>query len=112
MFLIALPLCAEIDFVLNLWLIDVPKYAGIFSILVILDSLFDTLAGPMITALLATGNIKWYQIVVGCILLLNIPCAYIWLRLGGPIETPLIVSIIFMIPSSFLLQEYAGAFLT
>lgn len=97
MFLIALPLCAEIDFVLNLWLIDVPKYAGIFSILVILDSLFDTLAGPMITALLATGNIKWYQIVVGCILLLNIPCAYIWLRLGGPIETPLIVSIIFMI---------------
>lgn len=97
MMVIALPLCAEINFVLGLWLVDVPQYAGIFSVLVILDSLFDTLAGPMITALLATGNIKWYQIVVGSLLLLNIPCAYIWLRLGGPIETPLIVSIIFMI---------------
>lgn len=97
MLVIALPLCAEIDFVLGLWLVDVPPYAGIFTILVILESLFDTLAGPMITALLATGKIKWYQIVVGTILLLNIPCAYVWLRLGGPIETPLIVSIIFMI---------------
>lgn len=97
MMVVSLPLCAEINFVLNLWLVDVPQYAGIFSVLVIIDSLLDTLAGPMITALLATGNIKWYQIVVGSLLLLNIPCAYIWLRIGGPIETPLIVSIIFMI---------------
>lgn len=97
MLVIALPLCAEIDFVLGLWLVDVPRHAGVFSVLVILESLFDTLAGPMITALLATGAIKWYQIVVGCLLLLNIPCAYIWMRAGGPIETPMVVSIIFML---------------
>lgn len=101
MLVISLPLCAEIDFILHLWLVDVPKYAAVFTILVILESLFDTLAGPMITALLATGRIKWYQIVVGSILLLNVPIAYLWLRLGGPIETPLIVSIIFMLVGNF-----------
>lgn len=95
MLLIAVPLCAEIDFVLNLWLVDVPEYAAIFSVIVISDSLLDSLAGPMITSLLATGNIKWYQIVVGCLLLLNIPVAYLWLSLGGSIEAPLIVCVVF-----------------
>lgn len=97
MLLLALPLCVEVDFVLSLWLVEVPQYAGTFTLLVLLESLFDTLSGPMITALLATGNIKWYQIVVGCILLLNIPFAYLWLRLGGPIVAPFIVSIFFMV---------------
>ena len=62
-----------------------------------MEALFDTLGGPMITSLMATGRIKWYQIVVGSILLLNIPIAYLLLKLGYPIETPLIVSLIFII---------------
>lgn len=97
MLVVSLPLLIEIDFVLDIWLVEVPPYAALFTRLVILESLFDTLAGPMITSLMATGRIKWYQIVVGSILLLNIPITYILLKTGSHIATPLIVSIIFML---------------
>lgn len=97
MLLVSLPFLYEIDFVLDLWLVEVPPMAALFTRLVIIESLFDTLAGPMITSLMATGRIKWYQIVVGSILLFNIPIAYLLLKLGMHIVTPFVVSIVFMI---------------
>ncbi len=97
MLIVSVPVLAEIDYILKLWLVEVPPMAALFTRLVVLESLFDTLAGPMITSLMATGRIKWYQIVVGTILLLNIPIAYILLKAGFHISTPLIVSIVFML---------------
>jgi len=61
MYIIALPVLFECDFLLDLWLVDVPAYAVLFTRIVLLDCLIGTLSGPMITALMATGNIKWYQ---------------------------------------------------
>ena len=95
--LISIPVILEINFLLNIWLVEVPPYAALFTQIVIMEALFDTLGGPMITSLMATGRIKWYQIVVGSILLLNIPIAYLLLKLGYPIVTPLVVSLAFMI---------------
>lgn len=97
MLIVSVPVLAEIDYILKLWLVEVPPMAALFTRLVVLESLFDTLAGPMITSLMATGRIKCYQIVVGTILLLNIPIAYILLKAGFHISTPLIVSIVFML---------------
>ncbi len=56
----------------------------------------------MVTSLMATGNIKWYQIVVGSSMLFNVPFSYILLQLGYPIVAPLIVSIGIVIFSSVL----------
>lgn len=97
MLVISIPVVLEINFLLDGWLVEVPQYAALFTRLVIIEALLDTLAGPMITSLMATGHIKKYQIVVGSILLLNIPTAYILLKLDYPIATPLVVSLIFMI---------------
>lgn len=97
MLIISVPVLAEIDYILSLWLVEVPPMASLFTRLVILENLFDTLAGPMITSLLASGRIKWYQIIVGTILLLNIPIAYILLKAGFHIATPLVISIVFML---------------
>ena len=96
MFIVSLPVLFEIDFIMGFWLVEVPEFAPLFTRLVIVESLFDTLAGPMITSLMATGRIKWYQIVVGTILLFNIPVTYMLLKLGCHIATPLVVSIVFM----------------
>lgn len=95
--LISIPVILEINFLLNIWLVEVPPYAALFTQIVIMEALFDTLGGPIITSLMATGRIKWYQIVVGSILLLNIPIAYLLLKLGYPIVTPLVVSLVFII---------------
>ena len=90
---IALPVMIEISYILRLWLVEVPAYAALFTQLVLLEALLNTYGGPMITGLMATGNIKWYQILVGSVLLLILPISYVFLRLGYSIATPLIVSV-------------------
>lgn len=97
LFIIALPVMMEADFVLKLWLVEVPPMASLFTRIILIESLFSTLGTPMITSLMATGNIKWYQIVVGSSLLLIIPIAYLLLKVGLPIETALIVSASFIL---------------
>ena len=91
---LALPIIIEISYILDLWLVEVPTYSTLFTRIILVESLCATLGGPMITSLLATGHIKWYQIVVGSVMLLNVPISYLLLYIGFPIETPLIVSLI------------------
>lgn len=91
--LLAIPVCFEISFLLGIWLVEVPGYASMFTVLVIAETLCEVFSGPAITTLMATGKIKWYQIAVGSILLLNLPLAYLLLRLGCPLWTPFAVAI-------------------
>lgn len=96
LFIIALPVMMEADFILKLWLVEVPPMAPLFTRIILIESLFSTLGAPMVTSLMATGNIKWYQIVVGSSLLLIVPVAYLFLKVGFPIEMALIVSASFI----------------
>lgn len=84
MFLLAIPLCFHIDYVLGVWLIDVPKYSGIFVIILIVYNMVDSLQAPLWKAISATGNIKVYEIWLNIILILNIPVSYVLLRSGYP----------------------------
>lgn len=95
--LLAIPVCFEISFLLGIWLVEVPGYAPMFTVLVIAEALCEVFSSPAITTLMATGKIKRYQIVVGSILLLNLPLAYLLLRLGCPIWVPFAVAIIMTI---------------
>lgn len=97
LFLVALPVMLEIDFVLDLWLVEVPPMSSLFTRIIIIEALFSTLGSPMITALMATGKIKWYQIIVGSLLLFDIPVAYLLLECGYPIAIPLVVSATFIL---------------
>jgi O-antigen/teichoic acid export membrane protein len=76
---ISIPLYFEIEYILNIWLEEVPEYTVIFSRLLIINSMIDILIGPMVTAIQATGKIKNYQIVSGLIFLLNIPVVFVLL---------------------------------
>ncbi len=80
---IMLPLMLEIDYVLDIWLEDVPDYAGIFVCLMLCISMVDAVSNPFMTSSAATGNVRIYQSVVGSILLAIVPVAYIVLKLGG-----------------------------
>lgn len=97
LFIIALPVMMEADFILKLWLVEVPPMAPLFTRIILIESLLSAMGNPMITSLMATGNIKWYQIVVGSSLLFIVPIAYIFLKVGFPIETALIVSALFIL---------------
>ena len=94
LFLLSLPVLLESDFILALWLKEVPPYSSVFLRLVILNSLIGSLSGSLMTVASATGRIKWYQIIVGGLLLLNLPESYILLKFGYPVYVPFVVVII------------------
>ena len=70
---LSLPLFFSTHFILELWLKQVPDYSVIFVQLVMILTLHESLANPLITAMLATGNIKKYQIIAGGLNSLNFP---------------------------------------
>lgn len=102
LFIIALPVMLEADFILKLWLVEVPHMASLFTRIILIEALLSALGNPMITSLMATGEIKWYQIVVGSSLLFIVPVAYVFLKLGFPIETALVISVLFILLGNFL----------
>ena len=87
MFFMGLPVMLNTHFILHLWLGDVPEHSTELVRLIILFSLSETISTPLITAKLATGNIRNYQLIVGGVQLLSLPLAYVVLKFGAPIES-------------------------
>lgn len=92
---LSLPVLFQTNFILHLWLVQVPDYTVIFTQLVIIEALMDTLSGPMIIGLMATGKIKSYQIVVGSLLIIPLGISILLLKQGFGATTVLWVSIFF-----------------
>ena len=91
--MLVLPLLLNTDVVLGLWLKDVPAHTTLFVQLFLIFALSESLSNPMITAMLATGSIRNYQLVVGGLQLLNIPISYVLLKMGCVPEVTVIVAI-------------------
>lgn len=91
--LLSLPILLEMPFILGLWLKEVPEYTILFTRLVIITAIVDSTAYPLQTATAATGNIKWFQIVTGGLLIMNLPVSWFLLKLGYPAETTMYVAI-------------------
>lgn len=99
--LIALPLLLETSKFLSIWLSDFPEYTIMFTRLVIVIAVFESTIYPLQTSLMATGNIKYYQIVTGSLLLLTLPVSYLLLKMNFPPETTLYVALVISALSQF-----------
>lgn len=93
-FIIAFPIFVNIDYVLGIWLVEVPQYAGTFCQLLILYSLIDAVQAPLWIGINATGDIKVYEIWLSLILILNIPLSILVLSLGWAPYWVLIVRVL------------------
>lgn len=82
MLIIATPLIIETESILNLWLDIVPQYAVVFTQLVLASSLCTVLSNALVTAMLATGKIKKYQLVVTTVGFVVFPLTYIAFKCG------------------------------
>lgn len=92
--LLSLPIIINTHYLLTLWLNTVPEHTVLFVRLVLIFAMSESISGPLITAMLATGNIRNYQIIVGGLQMLNLPISYILLSLGAIPETVLIVAVL------------------
>lgn len=93
LWIISIPLIFETDTILRFWLTDIPEYTTIFTKLMIITALIDSISYSLQTAAQATGRIKIYQAVVGGIMMTNLPISYIILRMGYTPDIVLYVSI-------------------
>ena len=97
--IVSLPVLVQTHTVLDIWQDVVPEYTVVFVRLVVVFTLLESLSGPLINAMLATGRIRNYQLIVGGLLLLNLPVSYFLLRQGFPVTAPLWVILFFSVAS-------------
>ena len=79
---LSLPVVIEAPLILSVWLKEVPEYTVIFLQIAIFTSLLNALSNPLIVSMHATGKVRDYQIVVGCLSLLTLPIVYVAFKMG------------------------------
>lgn len=80
-YIVALPLITNMDYLLHLWLEDVPEFTKEFCQLIIACTVIDATTGVYNKTITATGQIKNYQIAISISFLLDLICAYFLLYL-------------------------------
>lgn len=76
-----IPIIFHVEYLLNIWLGEVPEYTVLICRLIVFDSLMEVASTPFATINQATGKICLYQFIIGTVGLLNLPFSYIALRL-------------------------------
>ncbi len=84
MLVISIPIIANLEYILNLWLIEVPVYTDKFIVLIVISHLINVLGYPFVSSILASGNIKTYQISLSVIFVLGLFFSFVILKLGFP----------------------------
>ncbi len=83
MMFFSIPCIVEIDYVLKLWLKEVPDWTASFCIMIIITSIIVEIASPFSTAVYAQGKIKCYAIYKSIANILPLICTWVAFRLGG-----------------------------
>jgi len=81
--LFAIPVALEADHLLILWLHEPPVLASAFCKIVLLQTILDNLTYGNMAGIIASGEIKWYQITTGLLCMASIPVSWVILSLGG-----------------------------
>lgn len=91
MYLLSLPVLLEAPLILQIWLKTVPDNTIVFLRIIICITLIYTIINPILVANNATGKVRTYYIVCGCMMISILPISYVVLRLGCPAYSVFIV---------------------
>lgn len=106
--IISLPLILEMDYVLRLWLGNVPYYAVTFAQWALILSYARTLENTHGALYLATGKVRNLQIIGGGLILLNLPLSYIFLSWGYEPVITMVIGTILEVITMFIAFVYLG----
>lgn len=85
MLLVSTPFFVEGEWILHLWLGEVPPYAVTFTILLIIDNLVLSFNSGLSPVIFADGRIALYQLLINTLRLLAVVAAFFALKAGfGP----------------------------
>ena len=89
--LVFFPLYIELDFILHLWLKEVPEGVLIFCQLNLILAAVSLTCGGIMQVISASGKIKWFKIVGGIIAVTCVLGGYFLFKVGAPSYTMIIL---------------------
>lgn len=92
--LIALPLLLETDFILKIWLVEVPEHTTIFMRIIILRSLVKCFERPINSLNFAIGDMKGINIFASISVLITVVVLYVLFKLGLPAYWAFVLDVI------------------
>lgn len=95
--LVSAPLIAETNYVMNIWLVEVPMWAVVFCQLSIVNNWVSIIFRPIVFAIHATGYAKRISLINGTIYIMVLPLSYVFLRFGASPVVPFIINIALLI---------------
>jgi Na+-driven multidrug efflux pump len=93
--MVTIPAILHMDDLLSIWLVNVPEHAVMFCQYSLLAFWIDQLTCPMAVANAAIGNVRIYSLWVNTIKLLTVPVVFIALQYGHPVNSIMIIYVIF-----------------
>lgn len=99
MFLFALPIFFLAEPLLDLWLVEVPKYAATFLQIIIIQSLFTVFNLSFFTAISAAGRIRENAWITTVVLFACFPIVYVLFKQGA---SPTVLSWAYLVAEAFL----------
>lgn len=107
LFVVSLPIAFNINFLLNIWLDTVPGLSNIFCILFMANAIINALSAPLNFSVMASGRIKWFQIVTAIVYMLDLVILYFLFKMGLPPDTAMWVKVGIMVVILFVRLYYA-----
>ena len=108
LFVVALPIAFNINWILDLWLDEVPPLSNAFAILFMANGILNALSSPFNFTVLSSEKIRNYQLVVSLIFILDLPIVYVLFSIGMPPLTVLWVKIGIMTIAMFARIVFAS----
>ena len=102
MFIIALPIMLNADYILDLWLVKVPPFTALFVNLVIIDAIITTSYNPIFNIAQAANKVRNYEIVVSVGFVLIFIITLTAFRNGAPVYWAFLSAIIINIIGLFV----------
>ena len=101
LYIITLPFFLEGEYILSLWLVEVPQYSIVFLRVIMIVSLFRVISRSIIHGVHAIGNIKFLNLTSGLFgALTYLPLLYVLFKSGFQYWTLFIIQIICAIMST------------
>ncbi len=80
--IMAIPLYCYIDYILDLWLVEVPEYTNIFLKLMLIDSMICQLFLPLCAISMSTGDVKRSLVYGKSLSLIMVPLSWFLYKTG------------------------------
>lgn len=97
---VCIPLLVMMPTVLRIWLGNVPEGTTLFARLMVIACMSEQITRGLVYANQATGNIKWFSVIVSSIRALALPTSIIVALCGLPASATIVIYVIFEVIGS------------